>query len=239
MRMKKIVITGQIPVAKLANYLIAIKTCGAVPVHIEPGDDTGVVREAEGVIIPGGTDIDPALYGEENVDSRDLNKALDSFEYEVLETAKKLKKPVMGVCRGMQLMNVFSGGSMIQNIDNCHLHEAVMGIDRVHSSKVDKDSFLYKIYGKEILSITSAHHQAVKEPGECFRVVQYSDDGVIEGIQHKELSWIGVQWHPERMCLGNFQASTADGLKLFMCFINGVCGKGEPEYSYINESMSF
>ena len=169
-------------------------------------------------------DINPAVYGEKNTASVDIDDRLDRFEMFVIGTAVRNQKPILGICRGHQLLNVYFGGTLDQDVDHCEIHMREAQKDRVHGSTVAKDSFLYEVYGREELRINSAHHQAIGLLAEDFRAVQHSTDGEIEAIEHKTLPIYGVQWHPERTCLAYASADVADGLKLFEYFA-AVCGR--------------
>ena len=130
--------------------------------------------------------------------------------------------PVLGICRGLQLLNVFFGGSLYQNIFCADIHRRFENCDRVHETILKPEGFLYEIYQKENPVANSAHHQAVKELGEGLVPVQYSKEGIIEAFYHKTMPVYAVQWHPERMCLANARADTEDGLKVFEYFVKKV-----------------
>ena len=179
-----------------------------------------IVGSVDGVIIPGGTDVNPVFYHEENTDSREINDRLDRYQMEIIAETVKLQKPILGICRGHQIINIYFGGTMIQNLDNCDIHERQNEQDKVHMSRVEKDSFLDEIYHSDRISVNSAHHQAVGKLGEDLRAVQFSDDGVVEAFSHTKLPIYCVQWHPERMCLRNARTDTVDGLKIFEYFVN-------------------
>lgn len=178
------------------------------------------MTKIDGIVIPGGADINPALYHEKNTDSIEIDDALDELELAVIREAVEHKKPILGICRGHQILNVFFGGSLIQNVEKVDVHERIGMEDRVHMSRVKKNSFVYDIYQEERISINSAHHQAIKELAAGLEAVQFSDDGLIEAFYHTKLPVYGVQWHPERMCLKNARPDTVDGLKIFEYFIN-------------------
>ncbi len=223
--MKKIGIVGKRSEFHNGNYYDAVEYCSAKTQVLDLYGGTGSVRELDGIILPGGTDVDPALYHEGNTDSRELNKRLDWFELAVLSEAVKYQIPVLGICRGHQIINVFFGGSLIQNVEHCETHDYHEDLtDNVHGSRIEAGSFLDEIYGADRIDINSAHHQAVQRLGEGLAAAQYSDDGLIEAIWHEKLPVFGVQWHPERMCLKNARKDTADGLPVFRFFVDRVAG---------------
>lgn len=218
--MKKILIIENRNTLRYENYYLAVEACGAEAVQPEMYGSVEIVKDMDGVIIPGGTDVDPVFYQEANTDSRDINDRLDRFQMDIIAEAVKHNKPILGICRGHQIINIFFGGTLIQNLDECDIHERQNDQDKVHMSRVEKDSFLDEIYHSDRISVNSAHHQAVKELGGGLKAVQFSDDGVIEAFCHTKLPIYCVQWHPERMCLNNARTDTVDGLKVFAYFIN-------------------
>ena len=218
--MKKIGIVGNREMARNENYYLATEKCGAATEALEIYGGTYSVRDMDGVILPGGADVNPALYHEGNTDSRELDKRLDWYELAVLSEAVKYGIPVLGICRGHQLINVFFGGNLIQNVDHCDVHD--YRPDRVHGSTLEMDSFLYEIYKVKEINVNSAHHQAVHRLGDGMKAAQYSDDSLIEAAYHTSLPVYGVQWHPERMCLKNRRADTVDGIGVFDFFVNHV-----------------
>lgn len=218
--MKTIAIIGKREIGRHENYYAAVEACNALAVELVSHENMNRIESVDGIIIPGGVDINPDLYQEENIDCRDINNELDQLEMEVIKHAILYKKPILGICRGHQILNVFFRGSLIQNVENAGIHEQKDGVDKVHTGRVSKDSFLYEVYGEEFISINSAHHQAVKKLGENLEAVQFSEDGIMEAFYHTQLPIMGVQWHPERMCLKNARPDTVDGLKLFDYFIH-------------------
>ncbi|MCR4740326.1 MAG: gamma-glutamyl-gamma-aminobutyrate hydrolase family protein [Lachnospiraceae bacterium] len=202
------------------NYYNAIEAFGVKTVPLMQTDWREKIDETDGILIPGGCDIDPFLYGEEINGSIGINPGLDKMESEVLDHAVKNRLSVFGICRGMQLINVYFGGSLIQHLDN-YRHHVWIGVntDNAHEAEADPDSFIYHIYGEKKISVNSAHHQAIKKTGTDIKPVLYSDDGIIEAVVHTGLPVFGVQFHPERMCLQNRRPDTVDGLKLFEYFV--------------------
>ena len=218
--MKNVLIIGAKEDGVKINYYNAVSALGATPYPFDKLAPRESVLRADAIIIPGGCDVNPALYHEENVSSVDIDDELDRIELYVLSEARELKIPVLGICRGLQIMNVFLGGSLIQNVEHCEIHKKENDMDKVHGTTVYKEkSFIYDIYGSERISVNSAHHQAIKALAKGLRAVQHSDDGVIEAVCHESLPFYGVQWHPERMCLANARRDTVDGLNVFEFFL--------------------
>lgn len=219
--MKKIAIIGDRE--KFENYFAAVEACGAEAVSITSEEEVTTVKDVDGVIVPGGTDVNPKLYHQVNTASYDLDDALDELEMKVIDSAVTYKKPMLGICRGHQIINIYFGGDMIQNVEHCDVHKRENDIDKVHMSNVEKGSFLYNIYQEERISTNSAHHQAVNHLGAGLKAIQFSDDGLIEAFYHEKLPVFCVQWHPERMCLKHERSDTVNGLRVFEFFIGSVC----------------
>ena len=135
---------------------------------------------------------------------RKLTPELDRIQLSILKAFCQYRKPVLGICKGMQLINIAFGGDLIQHLPTAAEH-AYRGCDQIHTVRNEKDSLAYKLYGEE-MQVNSAHHQGVGIPGRGIRYVQYAPDGVVEGLQHEFLPVYGVQWHPERLEKGIIEA---------------------------------
>ena len=222
--MKKIgIIGGRDTYHRNINYYDAVEAVGGEGVAVlDPNDAKRYAAELDGLVMPGGGDINPSLYGHKNKRSIEIDDARDHLEKSVLEEFIKAGKPVLGICRGMQMINVCFGGTLIQHLDDFEKHVWIdMETDNAHRVQLpDKDTFMYRIYKETDISINSAHHQAVENIAEGFKVAAISpDDGVIEAFEHTELPIIGVQFHPERMCLKNARNDTVCGLGIFEYFM--------------------
>ncbi|MCR5790121.1 MAG: gamma-glutamyl-gamma-aminobutyrate hydrolase family protein [Lachnospiraceae bacterium] len=217
------VISGKDSLHGNENYCHAVCACGAETVMLPLFDGLSRLREADGLLLPGGADADPALYGEEDHGSRGIDGRLDSFELAAIREAVTVGKPVLGICRGHQLINIFFGGSLWQDISEKKVHLWLPGDrDSTHPATAAPGSFLSEVYGKDTIAVNSSHHQAIRKTGEGLRAVSLSPDGVIEAVEHESLPVYGVQFHPERMCLKFQRDDTEDGLKLLQWFMRRV-----------------
>ena len=185
-----------------------------------PGLPSDPAEAFGGLILPGGGDIDPALFHAENQGSRAVDPVLDRLQLLLLERFLKKGRPVLGICKGMQLINVCLGGGIIQDLPTARSH-AYVGRDQIHPSFAQKGSILHSLYG-ESFPVNSAHHQGISEPGEGLAVIQRAPDGVAEAVVHRRLPLIGVQWHPERMCFSHRRPDTPDGSRLLSYFLSLV-----------------
>lgn len=168
------------------NYVNALNFCGAEILRERPED-------CDALLLPGGGDIDPALYGQENAGSVGVKPERDRLEAEAFRLFVQLKRPVFGVCRGAQMINVLLGGTLHQDIPG-HRKE---GDDELKHGSRTVDPLLLSLYGERLV-VNSTHHQSVDRLGEGLRAVQWADDGTVEAIRHETLPIFAVQWHPER-----------------------------------------
>jgi len=165
------------------------------------------VSTVDGLILSGGGDVHPALYGISGAIDQveEVNELRDHFEFKVIEKALEKEIPILGICRGMQVMNVYLGGTLIVDLPMAGFqnHSPANGEDVRHSLVADAHSLLASIAGPNPHSVNSIHHQAVDRPGKGLKVTAKANDGVIEAME-----WILkdgmpflllVQWHPERM----------------------------------------
>lgn len=179
---------------------------GVMPVILPIVEDPGLIRsyaeEFDGFVFTGGDDLDPVFYGEEKIpECGEIDPERDRFELALLAEVTRLKKPVLGICRGLQVMNVFLGGTLWQDFPTQCPHEGE------HCTKDEKghthhnvalEGFLARLAGAEHYSTNSYHHQSVKEAGRGLVIVARSDEGIVEGIDAPGLPYFkAVQWHPE------------------------------------------
>ena len=150
----------------------------------------------------------------------DIDYERDNAEISVAKEFIRLKKPILGICRGHQLLNVLFGGTLHQHISNHCFHRGGNGEDAIHSVTAVGKSIFSEIYGN-CFSTNSMHHQAVNKIGNNFNVVLTANDefSAVEAMVHNTLPILTVQWHPERMCFDYSRSDTVDGRYVFEHFI--------------------
>lgn len=214
-------------------YANSIIEAGGLGLGISLSDDENYIREHlglfDGFMFIGGLDIDAAYYGEENLNyDVNLSPERDSLEIKLAQMAIEADKPVFGICRGCQLINVAMGGTLFQDIhkqsDKVLIAHA-QGAPRwyaTHNVEIKEKSNLFKIFNSNNIKVNSFHHQAIKTVAKDFEIVACASDGIIEGIEHKSKKFVlGVQWHPEAMC-----KKYPNMLNLFKYFIQ-KCAKNK------------
>lgn len=199
-------------------YCDSLYRVGGLPVIIPITHDKNIVKQfvskVDGILMAGGPDVDPSMYGEDPIPQiGPFNDTLDIFQKLVLDEAVLQKLPIFGICRGIQIMNVYFGGTLIQDIktqikDINNSNDTKYGIKHAqtglryphsHSINIEKDTLLYRLFGnKESVRVNSLHHQAIKDLAKCFKVNARANDGVIEAVEKIDDPRIfAVQWHPE------------------------------------------
>ncbi len=184
---------------KVRPYEDAVRASGGDPVTIAPGDKFAI-ESLDGVVLGGGVDVNPDLYGEaRSPETEEPNDSRDRLEQSLLKEALLLGLPVLAICRGMQMLNVAEGGSLKQHIHD-HVSRPENKALEAHQVEVEPGSRLASIYGAAKIGVNSRHHQAVGRVAEGLRVTARAHDGTVEAIESTEHPFvIGVQWHPEDM----------------------------------------
>lgn len=199
--------------AKYANYPAWIKSGGADYEIVEldwEKNNTADLMLCHGLLLSGGVDIDTQFHAADTkeypLQPAAFNSQRDLFEMGLFKAAIQAKIPVLGICRGLQLINISLGGKLVLDIESSGKpnHRAMNGVDHVHQVALDPASQLAAITGCSLGTINSAHHQAVLEPASELKAVAFSEaDGIIESLEWKDPEQHGpmvcVQWHPERM----------------------------------------
>ncbi len=196
------------------GYYLSVVEAGGTPVVIPPYDDekalVSLLDSLDGIILSGGADIDPDYLGEEPLDCVSVNPRRDAQELMLVRLAVERQIPILGICRGIQVLAAALGGKLYQDIKTQHDRECIEHSQTIarglasHQVKVEKGTLLHSLFGKETLAVNSFHHQGVKEVPAGFRVTALAPDGIIEGMESVAFRPImGVQWHPECFILEN------------------------------------
>ena len=203
------------------EYAQAVQAGGGVALILTHGDDAEAVLDTlDGLLLSGGGDVDPSSYGAENTGAKDERLAADQWEIALVRGAERRALPVLGICRGMQIMAVAHGGRLAQDIagrdghpDPAHLSAEAM-LDARHPVTLVGGSTLAAIYGTTTRLVNTIHHQAVADAG-TLHVIGTAADGMIEAIESPSGPCLGVQWHPEKLT----GAEAAVERKLFEDFV--------------------
>jgi len=198
---------------KLEDYRQAVLHVGGEVRIVE--SSTGVessLAGVDGLLLTGGGDVEPSRYGEAPHPAiEDVEPARDEFEIALIEAARRRDLPILGICRGVQVMNIAAGGTLVQDIpsqvpgalNHCLDVPQHQPYDLAHEVWIEKDSLLAKLLGERLVGsdtceVNSRHHQAVKDVAPLYRVSATAPDGVIEAIEDPQARFcVGVEWHPE------------------------------------------
>lgn len=204
---------GYLP--KAAPYEAALRRAG-LDVKVLTAQDGPVALDGfAGLVLGGGGDVDPSYYGEAPAGTRSPNPKRDAMERDLFLAARERDLPVLGICRGLQLMNVACGGTLHQDIGTAHSEVR-------HAVSVPAGSKLAGIVGSEHFAIVSRHHQAIKDPAPGLTVTASAPDGTVEAIEDPARRFvIGVQWHPEDNPKG------AEDVALFLSFAQAAGVEGD------------
>lgn len=195
-------------------YYMSVLEAGGTPVVIPSYDDekalVSLLDSLDGIVFSGGADIDPDYLGEEPLEGVSVNPRRDSQELMLVRVAVDRQIPILGICRGIQVLAAALGGKLYQDIKTQHGSESLEHSQTIsrglpsHQVKLADNSLLHSLFGKESLAVNSFHHQAVREVPAGFRVTAVAPDGIIEGMESTSFRPIlGVQWHPECFLMEN------------------------------------
>ncbi len=209
------------------TYTSMIREAGGLPVMLTPGPTTEIgalLDRLDGLLLPGGGDIDPLCYGgTPHQTVYDVEQLRDEFELALVLSAAQRKLPTLAICRGMQIADVALGGSLIEDIKSAdpealeHRRHGQQATEPQHTVELDPDSTTARALGKDTVETNTIHHQALRDVAEQLRVTGRAPDGIIEAVEPTNESWPmwGVQWHPEWLgrdddpSLGLFRALVA------------------------------
>jgi putative glutamine amidotransferase len=194
------------------NYPNAVVAAGGIPVILPPQstDAASILDRLDGLLLSGGADIDPAVYGDTDVHptTYEISELRDTFEFALLREALARDLPILCICRGIQVLNVGLGGTLYQDVadqyspDLQHRQQelGIIAADPSHTVTATEGGLLAEIYGTSAIQTNSFHHQAIKTLAPDLRLEGQSDDGIIEAVSLPTHSFVlGVQWHPEMM----------------------------------------
>ena len=211
------------------DYTKGVIEGGGIPIVIPTTGDIEIIKEQlnliDGLILSGGPDINPIYYGEDLKEKIGvISPERDDNEIKILKEFLKTEKPILGICRGHQLLNVYFGGTLYQDLSYFEMEPLKHRQDlypelEIHNVAIEKNSILEKLYGESIRT-NSFHHQAINKLGEGFKVIARSSDGIVEAIEKIDHKFcLGIQWHPEMMVArGN-----KDMIKIFKLLIEKSC----------------
>lgn len=190
------------------DYIEAVIDAGGIPYIIPMNNNEEVIAAqlemVDGLLMSGGHDANPLLWGEEpHAKLGGISAERDDFDMKLVKLAMEVKKPVLGICRGEQILNVANGGTLYQDLSLCEgsyiKHSQGHTPDLVtHSIEIKEGSLLESILGSKAL-VNSFHHLSVKDVAPGFKAVAFSKDGVIEAIEKEDGFALGLQWHPEML----------------------------------------
>ena len=223
-------VKGQSCVSVAEAYTDALVGAGLIPVVLPPVDADVAAAALDGVaalVLTGGEDIDSRWFNESlHPAAGPTHVARDEYEIALSRFARERRIPTLALCRGAQIVNVALGGSLMQDIPSQrpgkHHPTSSRATERVHVVELEADSRLCAVVGDARITANSFHHQAIDRVGAGLRVVGWSPDGIVEGIESADPGWwmVGVQWHPEELT----KTKEDWDRRLFSAFRAAVCG---------------
>lgn len=217
MKKPKILLSGK---PSMEAYIEAVDNAGGIPTA-EYCPTFG--EEYDGLLLCGGVDVAPDRYGQPVNGSGTPDLERDAAEFRLIEAFLQAEKPIFGICRGCQILNIYFGGTLHQDLPTKDRHRILKAVVPPVHLVVADDPLLTGLYGTDAFSVNSSHHQAVDTLGKGLRITaRCPEDAVVEGFAHESLPVFAVQWHPEKLS-GSWQRPDAvDGIGLFEHFI-GLC----------------
>jgi len=211
-------ISKGLPEKYYGNYANWLKSADSTIIcidlyHMSLDSALMMLKNCDGLLLSGGPDVYPGRYdqGTDTIKCGPIDFTRDTLEWSLISEAKELEMPILGICRGLQIFNIYHGGSLYPDIptdlDTLVTHRCKNTFDCFHHIKVAQESSLFKISGERSGIVNSNHHQGIHRLAESLNAIARTKDGLIESIEYKDLEnmpfFLGVQWHPERMELEN------------------------------------
>ena len=225
------------------DYIVAIERAGGVPVILPITEDietlTPLLQKLDGILFSGGSDIDPNSYGE--FPRFGLGLIEPKRDVHEIQLARKVLNettlPVLGICRGIQLLTVATGGTLYQDLQSQRPEGINHSVPKAvrhhpfHTVKIERDSLLHSIYQADELGVNSFHHQAIKELGNGFKATMTAPDGIVEAVEWEGNRFVvAVQWHPEMM-----EGQMANIRPIFNAFVE-ECKSSNPLLSIVDQA---
>lgn len=218
------------------TYIESLRRAGALPVLIPPQPENAaeLVESLDGIVLAGGEDCNPSLYGQECHPkvTEFMDERRQGNDFALAKAARERGIPTLGICLGLQMMNIAGGGTLVQDIDDeigTEIQHASRPEDRArHDVIVEKGTKLATIVPALELNVNSSHHQSIRDVAEGFRITAHAPDGIVEGIEDpRHPFYVGVQWHPEDM------AGEGSAITIFDAFV-----KAAREYAQSKQTVT-
>ena len=205
-----------------SEYVECVRQAGGVPLPLVPCEESQwILPYLDGLLLPGGEDTDPHFYGQEPIHAlTTTDRQQDLFELQCIQQMEHLHRPILGICRGHQLLNIAHGGTVYQDLSTqrpktlCHRQKTRNRGEAFHTVNLSQDSVLFPVFEQEQIRVNTYHHQGIDVLGEGLVATGWAADGIIECIQSTDQMQWGVQWHPELMA-----AEDPKQKRLFVDFI--------------------
>lgn len=207
-----------------SSYVEAVRKSGGLPIILPIANNENIeeyISLIDGLLLVGGRDVNPILYNEELTDeTRPVIFEKDKSDILYVKEMLKQNKPILGICRGMQIISVALGGSLCQDLNMCGLDnnehfKLKQPYDEIHLVEIKENTILHNLFGNEI-KVNSIHHQSVKKLGQDLIISAHAKDGTIEAIESTNENILAIQWHPELLIKGG----NSEMLIIFKEFIN-------------------